>query len=607
MDIHMIITLLVLAGTVILLVGNFLRNDIVAVLIILVLMVSGVLEAPEALSGFSNSAVIIIACMFIVGKAITYTGIAQRVGDGIIKYGGADEKRLLAMVMAAAASVGAFMSSTATAAIFIPITLTVAEKANLNHKRLLMPLAVAALISGMMTLVATTPNIVINSALRDQGADSLGFFSFTPFGLLVLVLAVAFMALFGQNMLAPKDSRVERKQEPTIDDLLRYHNIAKYEYLLRIPPHSDLVDKSVARMQLNARHHVILLAVQSSETGKKKVIAPARPEMVFRANDLIMLIGDPENVETFAEQFSLQNITMRTAQRKAFFQVVGIAEVMLNPDSTLIGKSLKETLFQSLFHSMVLGIRRKGETVTEDIADRPLKFGDVLLLCGSWKDILSLGQHRDKYLLLTLPQDYREFIPGRSREPVALGILAIMVALMVFNVMAPVTAILAASAALLLTRCVPLASIYEVMDWQTIVMIAGILPLALALQKTGVIALVSEAFLAVCSGAPPVVVLGGLFLITAALGLVMSNTAVAVLVAPMAVTVGLKVGISPQACAMVVAIACSAAFVSPFGSPVHMIVREPGGYGFGDYAKVGVPLLVLSLAATLLLCQLIYL
>ena len=607
LDFPMVITLLTLAASIILLVGNFLRNDVVAVLIILTLMLTGVLQTSEALSGFSSNAVIIIACMFIVGKAVTYTGIAQRVGEGIITYGGTNEKKLLAMIMVAAALVGAFMSSTATAAIFIPITMTVAEKANLNHKRLLMPLAVASLISGMMTLVATTPNIIINGILRDQGLTPLSFFSFTPFGALVLLFSILFMLAFGLNMLAPKGVKVKRKKEPSIDDLLQQHKIAKNEYLLRVPAHSDLVDRSVARMQLNALHHIILLAVESGETLRKREIAAARPEMVFRSGDLLMVIGIPEHIQAFTKKFSLHTVSVSTARRRAFFQEVGIAEVMLNPNSTLLGKSLKETMFQSIFQSMVLGIRRKSETLTEDIADLPLKFGDILLVCGAWKDILRLEQNRDQYLLLTLPQDHKEVIPFRHKEKAALIILAVMVALMVFNLLPPVAAILAATAALLLARCVPLSTIYTVVDWQTIVMIAGILPLALALQKTGVIDQVSMSLMGLFATTGPLVVLTSLYLVTALLGLFMSNTAVAVLVAPMAVDVGLKLGINPQACAMTVAIACSAAFVSPLGSPVHMVVREPGGYSLKDYARVGTPLLVLSLAATVFLAWLVYL
>ncbi len=606
-SLHSTITLATLAVAVILLVGNFLRNDLVAILIILTLMLTGVLQTQEALSGFSNNAVIVISCMFIVGKAIIHTGVAQRVGESIIKYGGTNETKLLVMIMVASASIGAFMSSTATAAIFIPITLTVAEKAKLNPKRLLMPLAIAALISGMMTLVATTPNIIINSALRDQNIEALSFFSFTPFGVLVLALSIAFIVLFGTNMLAPKESKVVRKKEPSIDDLLQSHHIDKNEFILRIPAHSDLVGRTVAQMQIGALHHVILLAVESSGYGRKRSTVAARPEMVFNTGDLLMVIATGEHVKEFADKFSLHTVSVHHGLRKTFFQVVGVAEVMLNPDSSLIGKSLKETLFQSIYQSMVLGIRRKGGTLTENIADIPLKFGDVLLVCGAWKDILRLEQNKDQYLLLTLPHDHKEVVPSRHKEKTTLAILSIMVALMVFNVLSPVIAILGATTALILTRCVPLTSIYTVIDWQTIIMIAGILPLALALQKTGVISSVGTHFLEVFANASPLFVLASLYLITACIGMFMSSTATAVLIAPMAVDIAIQLGINPQACAMTVAIACSAAFVSPLGSPVHLLVREPGGYSLTDYAKLGVPLLIFSVAATMFLCWYIYL
>lgn len=603
----LIVTLATLAVAAFLFVGDVLRNDLVAVLIIIALSVSGVLEPAEALSGFSSNAVIIIACMFIVGRAITHTGIAQRVGAAIIRYGGTNEKRLLLLIMAAAGFVGAFMSSTATAAIFIPITLSVAEKSGLNHRRLLMPLAAAALISGMMTLVATTPNIIINEILLEQGLRGLGFFQFTPFGLLILALCCAFMALAGQRMLSATTTAEVRKSDPTIDDLLRYHHIDKNECLLRIPPHSDLVDKSVARMQLNAEYHVILLAVERSDPIRRKIRFAARPETVFHANDVMLVVGQPANVQRLAQDFALQEMSFRVQHRRAFFQVVGIAEVMLNPESPLIGKSLKEALFQSISHSMVLGIRRKGETLTENLAEIPLKFGDVLLLCGAWTDILLLREHREHYLLLTMPRDSEDYVPAPEKQKATIAVLAAMVAVMVFNLLPAVTAVLAATAALLLLRCVPLPSVYTVVDWQTIVMIAGILPLALALQKTGAVGHVSAWFMKSFAGAAPLIVLGGLFLVTAFLGLFMSNTPVAILMAPMAVSIGQSMQISPQACAMTVAIACSSAFISPLGSPVPLLVREPGGYSFFDYARVGVPMFVLSLAAALLLCHLLYL
>ena len=604
----MLIAVLTLAGAAVLLVTNWIRGDLVAVLVMLTLMLTGVLEPSDALSGLSSPVVVIIASMFVISEAIVHTGLAQRMGEAIIDRGGTSEVRLLVLLMTGSALVGSFMSSTATAAIFIPITLAVAEKAGLNHRRLLIPLAAAALISGMMTLVATTPNIVINNALRSHGQEALSFFSFTPFGLAVLVLAIAFIVLAGRHLLSGGQGAVSRRRERSIGEILQGYDIRQRVGVLRVTPGSGLIDRSVARMQLGARHRINLIALHTvADSGRAFV--PARPETVFLANDILVVIAEHEAIDRFAEGFELERMELQVdpALEREFFQAVGVGEVMLTPESNLIGKSVREIGFHSRFRCQVLAIRRKGATLTTGFADEPLRFGDVLLACGAWEDILQLRDHRDQYILLNLPQDYHEVIPARSRGPLAVIILAAMVGLLVFDLLPTVTAVLVATAALILTRCVNVDSCYRVIDWQTVLIIAGMLPLALALERTGAITLVTDRLLELFAGVGPMGVLAVLFLVTVAIGLFLSNTPTAVLVAPMAVEIGLKMGIPPQACAMTVAIACSAAFISPLGSPVNMIVREPGGYTFMDYARVGVPLVALSLVATLVLVRLIYL
>ena len=604
----MLIAVLTLAGAAVLLVTNWIRGDLVAVLVMLTLMLTGVLEPSDALSGLSSPVVVIIASMFVISEAIVHTGLAQRMGEAIIDRGGTSEVRLLVLLMAGSALVGSFMSSTATAAIFIPITLAVAEKAGLNHRRLLIPLAAAALISGMMTLVATTPNIVINNALRSRGMEPLSFVSFTPFGILVLVLAIAFIVLAGRHLLSGGQGAVSRRRERSIGEILQGYDIRQRVGVLRVTPGSGLIDRSVARMQLGARHRINLIALHTvADSGRAFV--PARPETVFLANDILVVIAEHEAIDRFAEGFELERMELQVdpALEREFFQAVGVGEVMLTPESNLIGKSVREIGFHSRFRCQVLAIRRKGATLTTGFADEPLRFGDVLLACGAWEDILQLRDHRDQYILLNLPQDYHEVIPARSRGPLAVIILAAMVGLLVFDLLPTVTAVLVATAALILFRCVDVDSCYRVIDWQTVLIIAGMLPLALALERTGAITLVTDRLLELFAGVGPMGVLAVLFLVTVAIGLFLSNTPTAVLVAPMAVEIGLKMGIPPQACAMTVAIACSAAFISPLGSPVNMIVREPGGYTFMDYARVGVPLVALSLVATLVLVRLIYL
>lgn len=607
-NIDMSITLATLMGAAVLLVSNRVRGDLVAMLVVFTMLVTGVLDVNESFSGFSSPVVIIIACMFIISEAIVHTGIAQRIGEAVLKHGGSSEGRLLVLIMAAASFLGSFMSSTATAAIFIPITMAVARKADINHKRLLIPLAVASLISGMMTLVATTPNIVVNNALRERELTPLSFFSFTPYGLVVFILAVSFMLFWGRDLLSKRRNAIKQKQERSIEDLMERYDVRKSISVLRVTHTSDLIDRSVARIQLGARYQINLIALRTaSERGGE--VLPARPESVFYADDFLVVIGSREKIADFVADYALEvvEVAIDPEVRREFTQVIGVGEVMLTPDSNLIGKSVREIRFHNQFQCLVLAIRREGTTQTTDFSDLPLKFGDVLLICGAWEDILRLREYRDQYLLLTLPQDYQEVIADRNRAPLVIGILITMIGLMVFNVLPTVTAVLGATAALVLTRCVKIDTCCKVIDWQTVILIAGILPLALALQKTGIIAQISQYLLTLFGTSSPLLVLGVLFLISAVIGLFLSNTPTAVLMAPMAIDIGLALNISPQACAMTVAIACSAAFVSPLGSPVNMIVREPGGYQFADYAKVGIPLLLLSLVTTVLLSWLLYL
>lgn len=605
---ELVITIFIFTISSFLLVTNLVRGDHVAILIVVSLMASGVLTVQEALSGFSSPVVVIITSMFIISEAIVYTGIAQRLGEAVIEKGGSNETRLMVLLMATACLVGAFMSSTATVAIFAPVAMTVAQKANLNHRRLLMPLAIGALISGMMTLVATSPNIVVNNALSSLGQDKLSFFSFTPFGIVVLIACVAFIVLYGRNLLDKRKSVSRANQGRSIHDLMQYYRIEQDMFVFAVPPRSEMVDKEIARLQLGNQYHVKLIGLLSHDNGTL-VVKPVRPETVIREGDMLAVIARRDKAEVFAAKFRLSDRTktFEPSAKKSFYQVIGAAEVMLTPDSPLIGKSIKETAFQTLFHCMVVGVRRKGETITDKITDLPLLFGDVLLVSGAWDDILKLQDQRDQYLLLTLPLDHHEVIKASRKASITLAVLGIMVALMVCNVTQNVIAILGAAAALLMFRCVNVETYYKIIEWKTVFLIAGILPLALAVQKTGASGFLTDFMMRSLGDVSPVAVLSVIFLITVVMGLFISNTPAAIIIAPVAIDIGMKLGISPQACAMTVAIASSAAFLSPMGSPVNMVVREPGGYSGMDFMRIGAPLLAITMLLTVFMAWLIYL
>ena len=589
-------------------VTNGIRNDLVALLVMLTLMLSGVLTVRESLAGFSDPVVMIVISMFIIGEAVVYTGIARKVGEVIIRGGGTSETRLMIMLMVAAGLLGSFVSSTATIAIFIPVTMAVAEKAGLNHRRLLMPLSVGAMVSGMMTLIATTPNLVISDALADKGFDSFSFFSFTPFGLLIMSIAILFMVLFGKNMLAKKSTAVLAKQDRTIQDMAREYGLKNQLTRLQISPGSPLIDRAVARVQLIKNYGLKLIAIERREVGRKVIQRPL-PETILNQGDIMLAIGDPENAAKLVTDYSLKKLPVVSTERrrKRLFQAVGLVEVMLTPDSRLIGQSLKGLQFQSRFNCLVLGIRRKREPITCDFEELPLQFGDVLLVSAGWDDLVKLRDYHDNFLLLTMPRDYREVIPGQKRAPLVLAIIGVMVVMMVLKLLPTVTVALLAALTLILGKCIRLNGVYQVINWQTVVLIAGILPLVTALNKTGAAHLISLGLVQVMGNFGPIPILALLFIVTSVTGLFLSNTPTAVLIAPIAIDTAITLGISPHAFAMTVAIACSAGFSSPLSAPANMLVQEPGGYSFLDYIKVGIPLQLLALIVTVGLAWFIYL
>ncbi len=605
-DIFIVFTTLLTAA--LMFVTNGIRNDLVALLVMLTLMLSGVLTVHESLAGFSDPIVMIVISMFIIGEAVVYTGIARKVGELIIRGGGTNETRLMIILMVAAGLLGSFVSSTATIAIFIPVTMTVAEKAGLNHRRLLMPLSVGAMVSGMMTLIATTPNIVITDVLADKGFDSFSFFSFTPFGLLIMFIAILFMVLFGKNILARKSTDVLAKHDRTIQDMAREYGLENQLTRLRISAGSPLINRAVARVQLMKNYGLKLIAIQRMDMGRKVVQHPL-PETILNQGDIMLAIGDPKNAARLVTDYSLKKLQLVTTERrrKRLFQAIGLVEVMLTPDSRLIGQSLKELQFQSRFNCLVLGIRRKRQPITSDFEDLPLQFGDVLLLNAGWDDLVKLRNYHDNFLLLTMPRDYSEVIPGLKRAPLVLAIIGVMVVMMVLKLLPTVTVALLAALTLILGKCIRLNGVYQVINWQTVVLIAGILPLVTALNKTGAAHLISLGLVQVMGNFGPIPILALLFMVTSVTGLFLSNTPTAVLITPIAIDTAITLGISPYAFAMTVAIACSAGFSSPLSAPANMLVQEPGGYSFLDYIKVGIPLQLLALIVTVGLAWFVYL
>jgi len=473
----MLVVFGILAGAIVLFAWGRPRVDIVAIIVVLALMLSRVLTPHEALAGFGDPVVVLIAAIFIVGEALVNTGIVHRLGEAVMKLGGGDETRLIVLIMMLAGGIGAFMSSSAIVAMFIPLVLTIARKTGLNSKRMLMPLSIAALISGMMTLIASSPNMIIESTLRGHGLAPLDFFSWTPFGLAVLAAAIAFMlaarGLLSKQLVA-KDIGAT---PPSAYDLVGSYGLADRWYRLRVPAGSPLIDRSVARMRnLYNNLGIVLVGFEKHPHGKTKFL-PALPESVFETDDTIFVVAERDRAQQLMETQRLVELPqLDERQRAEALQEVGAAELMLAPESKMIGKPLGNLEFRSRYRVSVLAIRHRGEPLTTNLINRTLDFGDTLLVAGDWADIGKLWDDRENFLVLTLPEEYQERLPGRQRAPVAIGILVAMVVVMAFGLIPNSAAALLAALAMIAGGCVRLDAIYRIISWKTVVLIAGMLP-----------------------------------------------------------------------------------------------------------------------------------
>lgn len=602
---EMILVLAVLGVAILLFASDRVRLDIVAIMVLLALVMSGVLTVEEGLAGFSDSVVVMIAGLFVVGEALAATGIALAMGKWLLRVGGTSETRLIALIMVVVAGVGAFMSSTGIVAIFIPIVVTIADKTGLSRGRLMMPLAFAALISGMMTLIATPPNLIINNELRAAGLEPFGFFAFTPFGAVVLVAGIAYMLIVGRRLVGtPSAPTAADRGGRTLSDLVESYALADRFRRLRVRPGSPLVGRSIGQLQLRTMFGVVAVGVERRAPGRTLVM-PALADTHFEAGDVVLVVGADEPVARLVESHRLQRLPIEASTRDNLVQELGLAEVMIAPESKLIGQSLIDAAFRSRHKVSVLGIRRKGEPLDGALAEVRLAFGDTLLVSGRWRDIDLLQSDKRDFLVLNLPVEMKDVAPARSRAPYALAILVGMIVLMTFGLVPNAVAVLLAALAVVLTRCVSMEAAYRAINWPSLVLIAGMLPLATALQKTGGTELIVGGLVAGIGEAGPRAMMATLFVLTAAIGLFVSNTATAVLLAPIAILTANSLGVSPYPFAMTVALASSAAFMTPISSPVNTLVLAPGNYRFMDFVKVGVPMTVIAGVISLIVVPLI--
>lgn len=577
-----IITLIVFITAVILFATNRVRADLVAIMVMVALGLTGVVQSGDAFSGFSSSAVMTILGISMISVALQLTGATNSLGKIIHRVGGSNEKLLVLLVTLFAALVSLFMNNIAAVGVLLPAVMSLSRRSKVSPSRLLMPLAYGTILGGMATLL-TTSNIIVSGALRDAGLPFFGMLDYFPIGGPVMIVGILYLAFVGIRLLPLKTSanNMEDKREFT-EKLSDMYQVRKNLVRIEILPESTMAERSIEDGHWHNRVHVNILAVIR---GKESYFSPD-PCLVLKAGDILIARG--KVLEVDSKQLNLRVSPVDFTDFKVTDEAHPLAEIIISPHSRFIGKSIKELDFRERYMLNVVGIWRSGKPIEDEYADLSLHFGDALLVQGPSIQIQNLKKSED---LVVLEEDPDAVLLPRK------GLMTIIITLITLTIAAlgilPVALVVLGGAVLLiLTGSVGLNDAFRSIEWKAIFLIAGLWPLSIALQQTGLADMAVSSVLGLMGNAPPISLVAVFLLVSMLLTLLMSGQVTAIVMIPLALVTAQGTGIDARPFAMAVAMGCSLAFISPLGHPVNIMVMNPGGYTFKDYLKVGLPLTV---------------
>lgn len=592
-------TLIILALTVVMFIIGKIRADIVALCALTALILLGILTPEEALAGFSSTVIIMMVGLFVVGGAILQTGLAKAVSQKIMKLAAGSDTRMFLLVVIVTSAIGAFVSNTGTVALMMPIVVSMAVQSGTQPARLLMPLAFASSMGGMLTLIGTPPNLVIQDALTAAGYEPLGFFSFFPVGVICIVTGIVVMLPLSKKFLYKKKGSGKHNsgRGKTLDDLVSEYNLSNALRRYRIKQHSAIAGKSVAELDLPGRYGLSILEIRNESSDRSGLIrnvtqSLASPESILTAGDIIYLTGDTAKMSQFASENRMEELDNNSID----FYDIGISEIVLMPTARIIGMPLRKSGFRERYSINVLGIKRNNDYIMNDLPQVKLQSGDVLLVQGKWSNIAQLDDDETDWVVLGQPEKQASQVTLDYKAPVAAIIMLLMIAAMVFEFIpiAPVTAVMAAALLMVITGCFRnVEAAYKTINWESIMLIAAMMPMSVALEKTGTSALISHSLVSSLGSMGPTVLLAGIYFTTSLLTMFISNTATAVLMAPIAMTSATEIGVSPYPFLFAVTLGASMCFASPFSTPPNALVMHAGEYTFSDYIKVGLPLQII--------------
>ncbi len=592
--------LVILAITILLFVTEWLRVDVVALLVLLALLITGLISPEAAFSGFSSPAVLTVWAVFIVSGGLFHTGVANLLGDRLLKIAGSSPRRLVGLIMATVGVMSGVMNNVGATAVLMPAAVSISRKARVSASKLLMPLAFGSLLGGMTTLIGTPPNILVSDVLSQAGYEPFSLLDFAPIGLVALVLGVAYMAFIGLKRL-PEQTAVEMMASSGEHvDLVDSYRLGERLFRARIQAGSRLVGQRLAESGLREEFELTVIGLER----QGKVSLGLDKDTVLQRGDVLLIEGMVDNL-VWAEAAGWVDVQPEVGveDRDLQSEVVGIAEVLLAPRSGLVGKTLAEILFREKFSLTVLAILRDGRPRRTGLVDLPLRFGDTLLVQGPRQKIRILQREPDFVVM----GDVEVAPVVRARKaPLAIGLLVLMLVPVIAGWLPIAASALLAGILMVLSGCLTMDEAYQSIEWKAVFLVAGTLPLGIAMQETGTAEYLAGFLVDTLGGLHPLALLAGFYVLTNLLTQFMSNAASTMLIAPIAIGAAQQIGSEPYALLMTIAVAASAGFLTPVAHQSNVLVMGPGGYRFGDYFKSGLPLDLIAFMVTLLIVPLIW-
>ena len=605
----MTITLSILIITVAMFIWGKVRADIVALTALAALLVFGILTPAEALAGFSSPIVVMMIGLFVVGGAIMQTGLAKLTGNKLMALSRGNETVTFLLVMLVTSFIGAFVSNTGTVALMMPIIMSLAAGSGMQSSRFLMPLAFAGSLGGMLTLIGTPPNLVIDEVLTEAGFKPLAFFSFFPVGIIVIAIGIIVLMPLSKIFLSKKQSGKKKKQGKSLDDLVDEYqlldNLHRYIVPSRRPSAAldengeqmDIVGKTLKDLSIQKKYGVSIIEIRNEKKSRLGLVKDvsqnmAKSSSTIQVHDTLYIIGEEEKMKRFASDYGLRKMK----DVKIDFYDLGLTEIVVMPTSNFAGLRIGDANLRKRFGINVLGVKRGDEYITDNLIATKLHVGDMLLVQGEWTNLAHLATDTSNWVVIDQPEKTADKVLLDYKAPVAAAIMLLMIAMMVFDFIpvAPVTAVIIAGLLTVFAGCFRnVEAAYKTINWESIVLIAAMMPMSTALEKTGASALVSQGLVDSLGSMGPTALLAGIYFTTSLMTMFISNTATAVLMAPIALVAAQQVGVSPYSFLFAVTLGASMCFASPFSTPPNALVMKAGGYTFMDYVKVGLPLQII--------------